>query len=244
MAVGRGYQPPASSRGSRPGGHTASVSFKRLTANNWDEPDETSSIWVRRSRLVPGEIPVDGNAWARKFLAVELTGPVPTDVADLFEGARGTLLYGWFYYPLYAIGEEQLHRVADTAVATRYQELAGPTNKRGHVPSFVERIKWLVSRGVIAAEREHQWEAIRVLRNIGTHPRFQALHTPNDVLRSLEIVADFVSALFAPGRTTSGPQDAPLGTNRWAPEHLFRLVTPRLRARAATSRTGPRNPQR
>lgn len=176
---------------------TAGVSFKRLTANNWDQPDETSAIWVRRSRLVPGEIAVDGSAWARQFLAVDLTGPVPRDVADLFEVARGTLLYGWFYYPLYAIGEEQLHRVADTASVIRYQELSGPPNKRGNVPSFAERIEWLVSRAVIAAEREHQWEAIRALRNIGTHARFQALHTPNDVLRSLGIVADNVSALFA-----------------------------------------------
>jgi hypothetical protein len=173
------------------------MSFKRLTANNWDEPDATSSIWVRRSRLVAGEIPVDGNAWAREFLAVNLTGPVPVEVANLFEVARGTLLYGWFFYPLYAIGEEQLHRVADVAAAARYQALSGPLNRRNNQPVFAERMKWLLAEGAIPAEHAQRWESIRILRNIGTHPSFQALHMPNDALRSLSIVGECVSALFA-----------------------------------------------
>jgi hypothetical protein len=48
---------------------------------------------------------MDGNDWARHFLAVELHEDVPADVHDLFAVARGTMLYGWFFYPLYALAK-------------------------------------------------------------------------------------------------------------------------------------------
>jgi hypothetical protein len=153
------------------------MNFKRLTADDWDQPDETSRIFVRVSP-VAGVVKMDGNDWARAFLAVELRDSVPSEVRDLFAVARGVLLYGWFFYPLYALGEEQLHRVADSAVAHRYRQLDGPRDKRARQPSLAERIEWLADHGAVPADTRPRWEAIRDLRNIGSHPDFQMLTHP------------------------------------------------------------------
>lgn len=40
--------------------------FKRLTANNWDEPDETNKHFVRISP-VAGVVEMNGNDWAYVF---------------------------------------------------------------------------------------------------------------------------------------------------------------------------------
>ncbi len=175
------------------------MSFKPLTPNNWDQPDETSTIFARHSPIV-GMVQMNGNDWARAFLAVELSESVPADVRGLFAVARGTLVYGWFFYPLYALGEEQLHRVADAAVAHRYRELDGPLGKRGYLPLLARRIQWLEAEGIIPSDLAPRWNAIRELRNIGSHPDFQMLHPPGDVLTSLKTVAEAVGELFASPR--------------------------------------------
>ena len=33
------------------------------------------------------------------------------------------MLYGWFFYPLFRLGEEQLYRVCEAAAAVRYTQL-------------------------------------------------------------------------------------------------------------------------
>ena len=64
-----------------------------------------------------------GEDWARAFLNVELKEHVPEPVSDLFAIARGALLYGWFFYPLFRLGEEQLYRVVEAAAKERYRQL-------------------------------------------------------------------------------------------------------------------------
>src|SRR4051794_24132114 len=100
----------------------APVSFKRLSPGNWREADPVSTQFWRNSRLV-GPIAMDGHDWARTFLAVELKGHVPESIRDLFDVARGALVYGWFFYPLFRLGEDQLHRVVEAAAAARYQQV-------------------------------------------------------------------------------------------------------------------------
>lgn len=50
--------------------------------------------------------------------------------------AHGILLYGWFFYPLYAVGDRELHRVADAAVLHRYRQAEGPRSRNSHWPTF------------------------------------------------------------------------------------------------------------
>jgi hypothetical protein len=136
--------------------------------------------------------------WARAFLKLKLGAEVPENVRDLFEVARGACLYGWFFYPLYQIGEDQLFRVVDAAVAAKCDRDGGP----GSSASFAARIKWLLDRGVIREQDQVRWDALRNLRNIASHPEMQMIHAPGSVLMSFQRAARLITALFE--QTTVG----------------------------------------
>jgi hypothetical protein len=89
------------------------LGFKRLTAENWSDPDPVNRHFARISPIA-GPVSMEGGDWAREFLAVSVADHVPKEVADLFAVARGAMLYGWFFYPLFRIGEEQLFRLLET----------------------------------------------------------------------------------------------------------------------------------
>jgi hypothetical protein len=121
-----------------------------------------------------------------------------------------------FYYPLYALGDEQLHRVADAAVLQRYEQLGGPRRANGRWPTLKSRLDWLIARAFISREVEQRWDAIRSLRNYGSHATFQSLRMPMDALRTLEILRDEIDALFeSPDATRADkPDDAPIRARR------------------------------
>ena len=128
---------------------------KHLTTGNWLEPDPICLKFVEVNLATAERRPPTGEGWAVRFLAVDLAPTVASEVRDMWEAARGMLLYGWFYYAIYAIGEHQLRRVADAAVLHRYQQAGGPPNKKPgpegeqRWPDLMTRVNWLISAGVI-----------------------------------------------------------------------------------------------
>jgi hypothetical protein len=177
---------------------------KHLTTENWLDPDPTGGAFGEYNPTTGEQRAASGEGWAKQFLDVELAASAPAEVRDMWEVARGVLLYGWFYYPLYALGEHQLRRVADVAVLYRYQQAGGPPNKKPNPedgqptwPSFKRRVDWLIENGVIAAEKQHRWDAIRELRNETTHASIRHLAMPIDALRVLDLLAAEIDALFA-----------------------------------------------
>lgn len=171
--------------------------FKQLTPDNWQQPDPASELFARRDVQTDAMRPMTPDDWAGRFLAVQLDERVPADVRDLFAVARGTMLYGAFFYPLYAVGGEQARRVADAAALHRYNQLGGPKTKNGKDQTFRYRITWMVAQGAIAQADEPRWAAHCKLRNIGSHPDFQMLHMPGDALHSLRVIAASINELFA-----------------------------------------------
>lgn len=89
---------------------------KHLSTENWLEPDAIPSKYVEINQQTGERRASSGDAWVERFLAVALAPLAPTEVREMWEVAQGILCYGWFYYPLYAIGEHQLRRIADAAV--------------------------------------------------------------------------------------------------------------------------------
>jgi hypothetical protein len=176
------------------------VSHKQLSLENWTEPDPTSTRFVQPEG---GFVAMDGQEWARYFLSEELRDHVPERVRELFEVARGALLYGWFFYPLFQLGQEQLYRVLEAGAHACYHDVMEGPKQRAR---FAEMIDWLTAKGVIVARERFFWDAARHLRNIASHPERRAVMPPGQTLATLRGTAHHINLLFARGQRTYGAQ--------------------------------------
>lgn len=169
------------------------LGFKALTLENWQQPDPVSSGYVT---FDSGDQPrpMTGDDWMYHILAIPLAETVPDELRRLFEVARGTMLYGWFFYPAYTLASEQVLRVAEAAVARRCQELEAPRSVR----TLGRRLAWLGQRGDLSAEDLERWDAVRHLRNLASHPQDQNVLLPGMVISQVRLLADAIGSLFEP----------------------------------------------
>jgi hypothetical protein len=183
--------------------------FKELTLDNWRQPDPVSAGYV-------GVFPLDGQLrsltgddWAYHILAIPLSEAVPDELRRLFEVARGTMLYGWYFYPAYTLASEQVLRVAEAAVARRCRDLGAPACRK----RFEQQLAWLSGHGVLSGEDVDQWDAIRHLRNFVSHASDQNILPPGMVIakcgRSLRPSAPYSSPPDRTGRALSWLRGAP-----------------------------------
>ncbi len=135
---------------------------------------------------------ISGEEWVKVITASVLEESVPEEVRDLFETARGALVYGYFFYPLYALGEGQLFRVVEAAVTNKCKVMGAPAR----IKRFYDRVEWLVSQGVIPKQEKGKWDVIRELRNFESHPERQTLLPPGTVVGMLRRIAEEINALF------------------------------------------------
>lgn len=166
--------------------------FKSLTLENWTDADPVNRHFARLSPLV-GPVAMDQNDWARNLLAVELSREVPSEIKNLFAIARGAMLYGWFFYPLFRLGEEQLYRVLESAARYRYRKAGGPKQR----PTYFEVINFLVAMGLIAEDERERWTAARKLRNHASHAERATVVPPGFALRMLCAGASDIDRLFS-----------------------------------------------
>jgi hypothetical protein len=176
---------------------------KKLTPENWLEPDLTSTGWTHYAPAASGHM--EGAAWLRQFSRAELDAAVPEDVRALFEVARGALIYGYLFYPLYTLGIEQLTRVAEAAITHRCVALNAPARARvGNTGKnktkrmdFELRIEWLAQQRALSAAERDAWHGIRKWRNTASHPRRQNPLPPTIAAQALHKVATQINALFS-----------------------------------------------
>lgn len=164
---------------------------KQLSAQNWLQPDSAMSSYVKVSST--GMADAVASDWLDAFLNPQLLTSVPDEIHGLFEAARGALIYGYFYYPLYMLGTAELFRVADSAVGRKCQDLNAPPSKNKFGPSFDENIKWLSSQGVL---QEADWGPIRHSRNFASHQKDQSIITPAMAHMILTRIAERINSLF------------------------------------------------
>jgi len=168
--------------------------FKEITPSSWLEPDDVLKGFVRMSPDGRRHT-ITGEEYLRDILRPRLLESVPTGVQALFEVARGGMVYGYFFYPLYTLAAEQLFRVIEAAVAHKCKALGMPRSTR----RFEKKIDWLVEEGVIPRSESARWHAARKLRNVASHPERQMILTPGNAIGMLERIAEDLNSLFSSG---------------------------------------------
>ncbi len=160
--------------------------FKRLTIDNILQPD-TLGI----------QCDIKKEQWmscAYDFLKPQLSETVPDGTKALFEVARGTMVYGLFFFPLYSMGTEQLFRVAENALRQKCIAL-GMQFKDGKM-YFGDMLGRLTKKSVISKDRRQVWECFRQLRNIYSHPGNQTIITPALAEKTLKTITEQINLLF------------------------------------------------
>ena len=165
--------------------------FKDLDSTNWLEPDLIVQAFVRIDPNT-GPITMTGKDWVNAILKPSLLEEVPEEVHALYEVARGAMLYGFFFYPLYTLGSEQLFRVAEAAITHKCASLNAPKN----VNSMASGIKWLYQYEVISDIQQIKWNATRELRNMASHLKRQSIMTPGNAIGFVERSAELINSLW------------------------------------------------
>ncbi|MGV3626716.1 MAG: hypothetical protein ACO1PN_03390 [Betaproteobacteria bacterium] len=166
--------------------------FKCITPENWRSKDEVAQYFIQ-----------DPNIWIALYLSPKLAPQVPKDISAMFEVARGSMVYGWYFYPLLTLGMEQCYRITEAAVRFRCQQLGEPlvsvsAKGRERQKSFHELCQTLVQFGVIPESDVEFWEAARKLRNWASHPQDQPINMPGQSAGVLQRTADKINELFTP----------------------------------------------
>lgn len=169
--------------------------FRELTPTNWSAPDPILRHLVRvgpDGRLEP----VSGDFLAEGILSARLNDAVPPAIRALFEVARGSMCYGYYFYPLYALGAEQLYRVAEAALKHRCQG-----RKRAR---FTDLIGEAVNAGILPEEMRQQLDAIRQMRNHSSHPEDQTILWPGHAKATVDRVGMLLNILFPDESASEG----------------------------------------
>lgn len=170
------------------------LGFKKLTKENWLDSDQMNSCLVRLSSEDGKFHTVTGEQRTNEVLQIQLKDIVPLELHKLFEVARGTIIYGHFFYPLYTLGAEQLFRVAEAAASLRCKEMG--VSKSNKV-TFNKKIEFLISKSIISLDEEQTWKLIRTLRNSASHPKNQTIFMPADAICMIYIVAEAINSLYS-----------------------------------------------
>lgn len=172
----------------------SSMKIKELTAENWLEQDAVSRMFYGLFKYGTRYSPT-GDDWARMILEITLGDYVPTEVTDLFAVARGALVYGFLFYPLYTLGLEQVFRTAEAAVSLRCK-LGGELDTKA---SFYEKIEWLKRQSLLSETETEKWHLVRKARNSSSHLEEQQIIPPGVSVGQVKDIVAMINSLFDAG---------------------------------------------
>lgn len=174
------------------------LGFKQLDADNWLVPDPINSVFVSIDAAGRPR-PMTGEDWIEQILRPRLVDSVPLEIKRLFEVARGAMVYGFLFYPVYSLAAEQMFRVTEAAVAAKYKKCGGPPQKnktRSDSPTFEKMVKWLRDNDIIAEREDNVLDKMREIRNASSHPRDQQIILPGHAVEITSFIAELVNTLF------------------------------------------------
>ena len=171
---------------------SVTLGFKKLTKDNWKSPDPFNDYFIRINLYTGEKFQITDDQRAEEFLRIELIPLVPIEVRRQFEAARGAMLYGCFFYPLFALGADQLLRVAESAVTHKCLSRAlAKKNARYEI-----KLQNLKDSGYLTATEHEEWEYLRKMRNEFSHSKIQTLFPAFEAISILKNVADKINRLF------------------------------------------------
>lgn len=129
----------------------------------------------------------------KSFTDIGLCDAVPTELQILFEFAKGAMVYGVFFYPLYTLGWEQLSRVFEALITTKVSLLEPSLGES----TLFDKIEWLKNHGYIPPIDSDKYDLFRVWRNRVAHPKAHTLIGPPDARRMLREMRDLLEYFFA-----------------------------------------------
>ena len=170
----------------------AKLGIKNLCLENWMSPDPLMRDLVKLNKENGIVSVMSGDDWALQILEPKLIETVPIEILRLFEVARGSMLYGYFFYPLFTVAYEQLTRVAETAITEKCRQIGASKSAN----TFAKRVDYLRNANVLSEEENAQWDAFRMLRNIASHPDQQTILPPGVTLEFVFNTSQLINRLF------------------------------------------------
>jgi hypothetical protein len=166
------------------------LGYKQITKETWMKSDRISISFLQ----VPSDDDVKrGEIYLDAILKPQLNDTIPIEIRKMYEVARGGVVYGYFFYPLYSLACEQLFRVGEAAITSRCKNIDPRLAKR----TFEKKIDLLFEQGLLNDLERLRWHALRGLRNISSHPVDQSIFPPGLVIRNLVLLADDINKLFS-----------------------------------------------
>ena len=167
---------------------------KQLTVDNWlaVDPIIASGIFVRLGLADRTVAELTSDDWTARLLEVHVSPAVPNAVRDQVEIARGAMIYGSLFYPLFTLGLEQLFRVSEAAVRAKAVQL-GLSNDG----TYYEILANLRTGNVLTESDHDAWSHIRQFRNATTHARDAMILAPGAAIGMFAGIVGSINQLFA-----------------------------------------------
>lgn len=165
---------------------------KSPSLDNWLQLDPAIAITVRLDAEGRPH-PATAADWFPPILNNKLSDKVPGPVRELYDTARGAMLFGLLFTPLFALATEELFRVCEAAVFHR-ANLAGAGKSTS---KFRSNLAFLSREGILTREDQEMWESFRRARDFGSHLREQMAVNPAIAVQILEHVTEWINRLFS-----------------------------------------------
>lgn len=132
--------------------------------------------------------------WRAPIRQPQLCQGVPAEIQEMFEIARGAMLEGPVFHPLYTLALEQVYRVAEAAMRSRSLALGVPPSPKA---SFSTRIHAFADAGHLSLADHRAWEAICTLRNGRSHPTEPSILSFGMAVDAFHSITNLINGLFA-----------------------------------------------
>ena len=149
------------------------MGYKELTLDNYLVADKVMSIFcVIEHDGTPRTQTAD--EWFENIHSLKIREDLPEELKRLMAVAQGSMIYGYYYYPLFTLGAEQFTRIADTAIKIKCECLNCPRQ----IKTFKQKVDWLFEQSKFSEAEKNQWLGTVKLRNKLAHPKDQWAITP------------------------------------------------------------------